>query len=973
MINFKNMFNFNKRGLGEINGKEDKFYIKKSLVRAYILSLLSILILLSLFKLSTFSISYLQNNWSQKALSTLKNTPAIQAPASPNKSIKWSIKVPASAIMAGKHLVEIPKGAEEVKITALNATSTKLTKENTSLLNTNKDKLTKADRLKLSKIAEENAKSQASEKLKETLKQEELNKIQNNSALRKPRGFFSNIWNKLTSITAKMTATAENAIAPIQDALASTPAPEVTVVDIAPVVVSSTNNTPPTPDSSVVPAPVSSSGNANPSVIPDPIGNPPTEPSMDSRLRENDNTAENDNTGAQTDTNTNTNLDQEYFSAEKFPDHDSARQPPSLRSETLLSSPRIREDDTINGSSSTSPSVIPAPVSTSGNADPSVIPDSVRNPVSHSDLSSDTKNASGTKSGSNSETNTNLDPRDYTRMTDGETATPPTSTTTPPTPDILIEYQTPAPTIAEANTDTGKIVTISDNLDEDSETHTTNVLAFTNIPEIYKVGQEKKIKIKWLNNNGEEMPFNTYDLDLDGKLDYVEWTVPHLSTQTFEIIFITKALELDENNEVTGDIYDLVKEQDNTWAPIPNSHTVRATFAKFLTKKNDITLFAKVSQTDADGTQTTQTDADNTQTNADGNPPSVLPSDPSVIPAPAFASINSGGIQSENSGLGHLGVPEDDNAGATTYSSVDVYPVYEGIRSEQKIATFENITNAKIYKILLTNLPKSTNTFDLKVSGSIDIDYIVDPTPITVTDTFLNSSMIASMTNITIDTTNGLLSLSPASSWSCGSTLIDGRDAKTYATVLIGAQCWMQQNLNVGTMVTGVTTQGTSSVSIQKYCYNNLESGCTSGGGLYQWDQAMTGTTTAGTKGICPTGWHIPTHDEFTTLERATCLSNGTATTTCYTNFPYDTITTGWRGTNEGTTMKNMSGLWKGILTGYRSTAGSFNDSGTNTYFWSSIPSSGSAWKRLLYSGFTGDRRDLSGKADGSSVRCLKD
>jgi exodeoxyribonuclease-3 len=38
-------------------------------------------------------------------------------------------------------------------------------------------------------------------------------------------------------------------------------------------------------------------------------------------------------------------LDQEYFSGEKFPDHDSTRQSPSLRSETLLSSPRIHEDD----------------------------------------------------------------------------------------------------------------------------------------------------------------------------------------------------------------------------------------------------------------------------------------------------------------------------------------------------------------------------------------------------------------------------------------------------------------------------------------------------------------------------------------------------------------------------------------------------------------------------------------------------
>ena len=851
-MNLKNLFNFYKKK-NIINGGEKEFYSKKSLVSAYIFGFLSIVILFSLFKLTTFSISYIQNHFSEKSLATLKTTPT-QTKAYPNKPIKWSIKVPATAYLAGKHLVEIPKGAEEIKVTAMSSTSTE--QVNKEELTIKKEDLTKADRLKLSKISEENAKSSASEKLKQALKQEELNKIQNNLDLRKPQGFFSRIWNKLTNITIKMTAAAEDAIAPIQEVLATNPVPEVITVDIAPVVAQETQTN---------------------------TENTPTQTESDNSVSSSASTSDLESlsiTGIQSE-NTSTS---------------------SVQIETQATT--------------TAPPVLGV-----------------------------------------------LEKNDNKATT---TAKVETTKPIESTPDVLIEYQTPAPTIAEAMTDTGKIVTVSDNADEDASAHTTNVLAFTNIPEIYKVGQENKIKIKWLNNNGEEMPFNTYDLDLDGKLDYVEWTVPHLSTQTFEIIFITKALELDENNEVTGDIYDLVKEQDNTWASIPSSHTVRATFAKFLTKKNDITLYARLSLA-------SQTNADNTQTNADGNPPSVLPSDPSVIPAPAFASINSGGIQSENSGLGDLGVPEDDNAGATTYSSVDVYPVYEGIRSEQKIATFENITNAKIYKILLTNLPKSTNTFDLKVSGSIDIDYIVDPTPITVTDTFLNSSMIASMTNITIDTTNGLLSLSPASSWSCGSTLVDGRDAKTYATVLIGAQCWMQQNLNVGTMVTGVTTQGTSSVSIQKYCYGNLESGCTSGGGLYQWDQAMTGTTTAGTKGICPTGWHIPTHDEFTTLERATCLSNGTATTTCYTNFPYDTITTSWRGTNEGTTMKNMSGLWKGILPGYRNTDGSFTNGGSNTYFWSSIPSSGSAWVRYLTSGNAGVNRFLYAKAYGFSVRCLKD
>ena len=52
----------------------------------------------------------------------------------------------------------------------------------------------------------------------------------------------------------------------------------------------------------------------------------------------------------------------------------------------------------------------------------------------------------------------------------------------------------------------------------------------------------------------------------------------------------------------------------------------------------------------------------------------------------------------------------------------------------------------------------------------------------------------------------------------CGSTTFtDSRDGKTYSTVSIGDQCWMAQNLNVGTLTAGTNNQGTSCSSIQKY------------------------------------------------------------------------------------------------------------------------------------------------------------
>jgi len=237
------------------------------------------------------------------------------------------------------------------------------------------------------------------------------------------------------------------------------------------------------------------------------------------------------------------------------------------------------------------------------------------------------------------------------------------------------------------------------------------------------------------------------------------------------------------------------------------------------------------------------------------------------------------------------------------------------------------------------------------------------------TDTFTDTSKIASNNNLTVDTVNGQVKLSLSVDFTCGGTWTDSRDGKTYATVMIGSQCWMAQNINVGTKVAGSGNQGSNCASIQKYCYSDNEANCTTYGGLYQWDQAMCGSVTAGAQGICPVGWHIPTHDQFTTLERAICVSG-----TCTTDFPFDTSTTGWRGTNEGTNLKSGgSSGFNGLLAGYRSTDGSFGTLTAYGYFWTSLQSGANAWGRYPYSGRATVCRFTDDKLYGFSVRCLKD
>ena len=77
---------------------------------------------------------------------------------------------------------------------------------------------------------------------------------------------------------------------------------------------------------------------------------------------------------------------------------------------------------------------------------------------------------------------------------------------------------------------------------------------------------------------------------------------------------------------------------------------------------------------------------------------------------------------------------------------------------------------------------------------------------------------------------------------------------KTYNTVQIGSQCWLKENLDVGTMINSTSSgyQQTNNSIIEKYCYDNNPANCETYGGLYEWPEAMQYSTTPGTKGICP-------------------------------------------------------------------------------------------------------------------------
>ena len=213
-------------------------------------------------------------------------------------------------------------------------------------------------------------------------------------------------------------------------------------------------------------------------------------------------------------------------------------------------------------------------------------------------------------------------------------------------------------------------------------------------------------------------------------------------------------------------------------------------------------------------------------------------------------------------------------------------------------------------------------------------------------------------------TVNGNLTITPPAAFVCGTPLTDTRDGKAYRTVLIGTQCWMVQNLNVGTRINGSFEQTNNSI-IEKYCYNDDENFCNTYGGLYQWDETMQYSTTPGVQGICPTGWHLPTDAEWTTLTTflgGEVIAGGKMK---------ETGTVHWSPPNTGAT--NSSGF-TALPGGYRGYDGYFYDLAIYDDFWSSSQYPAAlAWDRYHYYGNEYVGRDHSQRIGGFSIRCVQD
>jgi uncharacterized protein (TIGR02145 family) len=176
----------------------------------------------------------------------------------------------------------------------------------------------------------------------------------------------------------------------------------------------------------------------------------------------------------------------------------------------------------------------------------------------------------------------------------------------------------------------------------------------------------------------------------------------------------------------------------------------------------------------------------------------------------------------------------------------------------------------------------------------------------------------------------------------------DTRDKKVYDVIKTGDQVWFAQNLDYET-----SNSWGSASNVNKY------------GRLYKWDVATT---------ACPSGWHLPSEDEWKTLEMYLGMSQSEADDK------------GWRGTNEGKKLKSTSGWnsngngtdevgFSALPCGFHSIDGGFDNLGSGGYWWSATEySSTNAWNRYLWCDYNGVyRTNVFNKGHGFSVRCVRD
>jgi uncharacterized protein (TIGR02145 family) len=170
------------------------------------------------------------------------------------------------------------------------------------------------------------------------------------------------------------------------------------------------------------------------------------------------------------------------------------------------------------------------------------------------------------------------------------------------------------------------------------------------------------------------------------------------------------------------------------------------------------------------------------------------------------------------------------------------------------------------------------------------------------------------------------------------SYFIDTRDGQRYRTVKIGGKTWMAQNMN-------------NQTSSRALCYNGGDEYCEEYGRLYTW---------AAAKVACPTGWRLPSQQDWSNLVSA---AGGNVAGKALKS------TSGWRSTGTGTDDFGFSALPGGAHGGGQPPSGL----GECGYWWTATEYDNvKAYSRILCIGGIYEGDVSSKKSDALSVRCVQ-
>jgi len=203
--------------------------------------------------------------------------------------------------------------------------------------------------------------------------------------------------------------------------------------------------------------------------------------------------------------------------------------------------------------------------------------------------------------------------------------------------------------------------------------------------------------------------------------------------------------------------------------------------------------------------------------------------------------------------------------------------------------------------------------------------------------------------------------------FTCGTSTVSDVDGNSYNTVQIGNQCWTQSNLKVSkyrngdSIFTGLGSTDWSSSSVGAYAIYEND---TVNNGLY--GKLYNSYAVFDTRGLCPTGWHVPTDGEWTSLQ----IFLGSHPGGALKSTAIQPTPGGWNTPNTAAT--NSSGF-TALPGGLRYEWGQFDKVGNHSYWWSSSLTGSINWGRRLHYNDGGIDITFGTRTDGFSVRCLRD